>query len=76
MARQRSEAADWRVAAARRFVVPLVIAVAGIVVVVVTDGTARIVGWGVIAVAVTVAISLVFLEVGLSEDRERGRDER
>jgi uncharacterized oligopeptide transporter (OPT) family protein len=76
MARQRSDAGDWRGAAARRFVVPLVIAVAGIVVVVVTDGTARIVGWGVIAVAVTVAISLVFLEVGLSEDRDRARDER
>jgi hypothetical protein len=76
MARQRSDAGDWRVAAARRFVVPLVIAVTGIVVVVVTDGTARIVGWGVIAVAVTVAISLVFLEVGLSEDRDRARDER
>lgn len=35
------------------------------------DGTLRIVGWGVIATAVTVAISLVFLEVGYSEDRAR-----
>jgi hypothetical protein len=73
---QDSEERDWRAAAARRFVVPLVIAVVGIVVVVVTDGTARIVGSGVIAVAVVVAISLVFLEVGLSEDRERARDDR
>jgi uncharacterized Tic20 family protein len=76
MSGQGSEARDWRAAAARRFVVPLVIAVVGIVVVVVTDGTARIVGAGVIAVAVVVAISLVFLEVGLSEDRERARDEQ
>jgi uncharacterized oligopeptide transporter (OPT) family protein len=76
MSGQGSEEQDWRAAAARRFVVPLVIAVAGIVVVVVTDGTARIIGWGVIAVAVVVAISLVFLEVGLSEDRERAHDQR
>jgi uncharacterized Tic20 family protein len=76
MSGQGSEERDWRAAAARRFVVPLVIALVGIVVVVVTDGTARIVGAGVIAVAVVVAISLVFLEVGLSEDRERARDEQ
>jgi uncharacterized oligopeptide transporter (OPT) family protein len=76
MSGQGSEERDWRTAAARRFIVPLVIAVAGIVIVLVTDGTARIVGWGVVAVAVVVAISLVFLEVGLSEDRERARDEQ
>jgi hypothetical protein len=39
-----------------------------------TSGIAEIVGGGVVAVAVTIAVSLVFLEVGLSEDRER--DER
>jgi hypothetical protein len=67
---------DWLAAAARRFVVPLVILAAGIVVVAVGDGTARDIGWGIIAVALTVAVSLVFLEVGLSEDRERAREQR
>jgi hypothetical protein len=67
---------DWRRAAARRFLVPLVIAIAGIVVVAVTSGTAEIVGGGLLALAVTVAISLAFLEVGYSEDRARERDQR
>jgi formate hydrogenlyase subunit 3/multisubunit Na+/H+ antiporter MnhD subunit len=67
---------DWRRAAARRFLVPLAIALAGIVVVAVGSGTAEIVGGGLIALAVTVAISLAFLEVGYSEDRARERDER
>ncbi len=66
----------WRAAAARRMLVPLLIAVAGIVVIAVADGTARIIGWGVLAVAVTVALSLVFLEVGYSEERARAREER
>jgi hypothetical protein len=67
---------DWRRAAARRFLVPLAIAIAGIVVVAVSSGTAEIVGGGLIAVAVTIAISLAFLEVGYSEDRAREREER
>jgi hypothetical protein len=62
---------DWRRAAARRFVVPLVIAIAGIVLIAATSGTAEIIGGGVVALAVTIAISLAFLEVGYSEDRER-----
>ena len=66
----------WRGAAARRFLVPLAIAAAGIVLIAATTGVARIVGWGVLAVAVTVAMSLVFLEIGYSEDRARARDER
>jgi hypothetical protein len=65
---------DWRRAAARRFLVPLAIAIAGIVVVAVSSGTAEIVGGGLIAV--TIAISLAFLEVGYSEDRAREREER
>jgi hypothetical protein len=69
-----TEDKDWRRAAARRFVVPLAIALVGLVVILATSGIAEIVGGGVVAVAVTIAVSLVFLEVGLSEDRER--DER
>jgi hypothetical protein len=69
-----TEDKDWRRAAARRFVVPLAIALVGLVLILATSGIAEIVGGGVVAVAVTIAVSLVFLEVGLSEDRER--DER
>jgi hypothetical protein len=67
---------EWRKAAIRRFLVPLAIAVIGIIVVAATSGTARIVGWGIVCVAITVAISLVFLEVGYSEDRARAREQR
>jgi hypothetical protein len=63
-----------RAAAARRMLVPVVIAVAGIVLVMAGGGgTLAIVGWGVIGLALTVAVSLVFLEVGYSEDRARAR---
>ena len=71
-----SDGKDWRRAAARRFLVSLVIAIAGVVVIAVGSGTAEIIGGGVVAVAVTVAINLAFLEVGYSEDRARERDER
>jgi len=68
---------DWRAAAARRFLAPLVIAAAGVVVVIAGhQGTLSIIGWGVIGVAVTVALSLMFLEVGYSEDRARAREQR
>jgi hypothetical protein len=67
---------DWRRAARRRFLVPLAIAVAGIALIAVTSGTAQVVGGGVVAVAVVVAISLVFLEIGYSEDRARERGEQ
>ena len=43
-------AATWRRAAARRFLVALAVAVAGIVVVAVGSGSVRIVGWGVVGV--------------------------
>ncbi len=48
--------------------------VVGAALVVLADGVAAIIGWGVIGVAFTVAVALVFLEVGLSEDRERERE--
>jgi hypothetical protein len=66
---------DWRRAARRRFAIPVVIAVAGVVVAVLTSGVAEIIAWGVVAVALTIAISLVFLEVGLSEDRARAAEQ-
>jgi len=71
-----TEDKDWRRAAARRFVVPLAIALVGLVLILATSGIAEIVGGGVVAVAVTIAVSLVFLEVGLSEDRERDQRSR
>jgi hypothetical protein len=65
----------WQGAAARRMLLPLAIVVIGIVLIVAGDGgTLTIVGWGTFALALTVAISLVFLEVGYSEDRARGTD--
>lgn len=66
----------WRAAAARRALVPLARAAAAVVVIVATGGTARVIGWGVLGVAVAVALSLTFLEVGYSEDRARARAER
>lgn len=62
---------DWRRAAARRAMLPVVIAAIGVTVVIAGEGSLIIVGSGIIAVAVTVAIALVFLEIGYSEDRAR-----
>ena len=76
MAQRASTDGDWRARALRRFVAPLLIAVAGFVVVILGDGTTRAVGWGIVAIAITVAVSLVFLEVGLSEDRDRAEEDR
>jgi hypothetical protein len=66
----------WRRTAARRFLVPVAVAVAGIVLTVAWAGVVRIIGWGVVAIAITMALSLVFLEVGYSEDRARARERR
>lgn len=50
--------------------------IAGLVVVIAAGGaTGQIVGWGIVGVAATIAVSLVFLEVGYSEDRERAREQ-
>jgi hypothetical protein len=70
------DAARQRSAAIRRFLVPLAIAAVGIVLIAAGSDTIRIIGWGTFAVAITVAISLIFLEIGYSEDRARARDER
>jgi hypothetical protein len=52
---------------------PVAVAVAGIVLIAAWAGVVRIIGWGVVGVAITIALSLVFLEVGYSEDRARAR---
>jgi hypothetical protein len=58
-----------------RWLLPVAILLVGVVVAVVGSGTVEIIGGAIIAVAVTVAISLAFLEVGYSEDRARERGE-
>jgi xanthosine utilization system XapX-like protein len=65
---------NWRRAAARRAMLPVAIALVGIVGLIAGEGALRIAAWGVVGVAITVATALVFLEVGYSEDRARTRD--
>jgi hypothetical protein len=60
---------------APRWLLPPAMALVGVVVGLATSGTASIVGWTLVAVAITVAVSLAFLEVGYSEDRARARGE-
>jgi hypothetical protein len=74
--REAADDVDWGPAARRRFLVPAAIGVAGIVVIVATSGVARIAGWAVLAVACVIAVSLVFLEIGYSEERARARERR
>jgi predicted outer membrane lipoprotein len=45
-------------------------------VIVVAEGAVQVIGWGLLAAAFAVATSLVFLEVGYSEDRARDRERR
>jgi hypothetical protein len=63
--------AAWRGPAARRFLVPVAVAAPGVVLIVSASGTARVIGWGIVAIAAVLAVSLVFLEIGYSEDRAR-----
>jgi hypothetical protein len=65
---------DWKRAAARRAVIPLVLIVVGAVIASITDHTAQAVGFGIFGVGCVILVSLFFLEVGYSEDRERARD--
>lgn len=64
---------DWRRAAARRALVPLAVVIAGLLVAALTSGTWEAVGFGIFGVGAVLAVSLFFLEVGYSEDRERAR---
>ncbi len=52
------------------------IIVAGIVIVAVGSATTRIMEAGVLAIGISLTISLAFLEVGYSEDRARARERR
>jgi len=65
---------DWRRRARRRFLVPLALLVVGAAIVLAFDGVAYAVGWGVIGLGLVGAVSLLFLEIGLSEDRARERE--
>ena len=58
-----------------RWLVPPVLILVGLVLVLLDSTTLGIIGGGLIGVAITVAVSLVFLEVGESEDRARARGE-
>jgi hypothetical protein len=60
---------------AARWLLPVVIAVIGVILVIAASGTVAIVGGGLIGVAAVLAVSLGFLEVGYSEDRARARGE-
>jgi hypothetical protein len=65
------KAARSRRTLALRIGVPVALVVAGAVLAIAFGGTAGIIGAGLIGVAVVLAISNVFYEVGRSEDRER-----
>jgi hypothetical protein len=61
----------WRAAAIRRFAVAGAIFVAGCVLVAIGGLWPTLIGWMVVGLALIVAICLVFLEIGYSEERER-----
>ena len=65
---------DWRAAAKRRFGVLLGVIVVGVVLAAVASGTLQLVGVGLLSIAAVGAVSLVFLEIGYSEDRARQRE--
>ena len=67
---------DWRRAARLRFALAGVLFVIGALLAAVGDGWVDIAGVVIGGVGATLAVVFVFLEVGLSEDRERAREER
>lgn len=68
---------SWRSAAARRFAGCAMLLVGGLAVLIAGRGVAaQIVGACLVGIALTIAVALVFLEVGLSEDRELAREQR
>jgi hypothetical protein len=76
MADPAGSSAAWKRAALRRALAVLLLAVVGLVLAFATDGTASDVGYGLFGIAVVLALSLAFLEVGFSEDRARAREQR
>jgi fatty acid desaturase len=65
---------DWRRPAVRRFAAAAAITIAGAVVAAAAGGTTALIGWAIMGVGLVVVVSLVFLEVGYSEDRERRQE--
>ena len=59
----------------RRGVLVGAVLVAGIVVVLLTSGVARIIGWTVFSIGIVLLLSAIFYEVGRSEDRAREREQ-
>ena len=59
----------------RRWLLPLALAAPGVVLVIAGSEIVKVAGATLIAVALIVLVSLVFLEIGLSEDRARERGE-
>jgi hypothetical protein len=66
---------DWRRAARLRFALAGALFVTGAVLAAVGDGWVDIAGVVVGGIGATLAVAFVFLEVGLSEDRERAREQ-
>ncbi len=65
---------DWRRPARLRFALAGALIVLGAVLAAVGDHTVDIIGVVVGGIGATLAVAFVFLEVGLSEDRERARE--
>ena len=69
------EPIDYKRRAVHRAKWPAALAVIGFVIVLIgKEDTLGIIGWGVVGLGITIAIGLVFLEVGYSEDRERAAE--
>jgi hypothetical protein len=62
---------EWQRRAIRRFALAFGLMVAGWVTVAAFDGDVAAIGWGIAGLGMTLATIFVFLEVGLSEDRDR-----
>jgi len=67
---------DWRRAARLRFALAGALFAIGVLLAAVGDGWVDIAGVVIGGIGATLAVVFVFLEIGLSEDRERAREER
>jgi hypothetical protein len=64
---------EWQRAALRRAIVPAVLMIAGLALVLAAGGTVETIGYVLLGLGGILAVALVFLEIGFSEDRERSR---
>jgi hypothetical protein len=62
---------EWQRRAIRRFAGALALIVIGSVIAALWDGDVAAVGWGIAGLGMTLATIFLFLEIGLSEDRDR-----